>query len=399
MYSRRQLLLGLASAGVALGAARQATAATRNRLLLLFLRGGADGLDILPPQAEPQFFDLRASTAPAASGLIGLDGHFALNPAAAALEPLYRNGRLAFVVGVGHDGISGSHFRSQDLLDAGNNNALNIRGDTQGWLTRYLNATATQGPALGDAFRGVIPCGRHQRSLNRYAGLVSVAEPGDLDLRLYGQIDLSRHHAALHQHNGPYYNSARRADALIQAVGETAPQERPVDHGAQYPSGRLGSELKLTAQLIKTGLANEVIALDALGWDLHTGLRQGMDRLLAELAGALRAFHDDLGPAHMAATTVICLSEFGRRAADNGSGSDHGRGGLLIALGGGVNGGQVHGDWPGLQQLDPQGNLPITTDTRSVLWEALARRMLPCEPGQVFPNFTPPTPGPGVFRS
>ena len=164
------------------------------------------------------------------------------------------------------------------------------------------------------------------------------------------------------------------------------------ENGAVYPNTTFGTRLRNSAALIKAATGVEVITLDVDGWDLHANMGPvsgAMARLLDELSSAFEAFYlDMLG--YLNDYVLVCVSEFGRHAAENGSaGTDHGHGNAMFLMGGGVNGGQVYGTWPGLRFVDlDQGDLAITTDYRDILGEMLLDRMGFTNLAAVFPQHT-----------
>ena len=199
------------------------------------------------------------------------------------------------------------------------------------------------------------------------------------------------------------------ADSLRTTLSTTqrlAPLATAADKGevhlSAYPAGPLRSVLANTAALIRADVGTRVVTVDYGNWDMHNGLADGdrdptrgwMAEQVRHLAGSLAAFFADLGPT-ASQVTVVTLSEFGRRVAENGDhGVDHGYGNAMLMLGAGVRGGAVHGRWPGLAVLE-QGDLPTTTDYRSVLWEVLAHRFPDVSAGRarIFPGFVPETVG------
>jgi uncharacterized protein (DUF1501 family) len=163
------------------------------------------------------------------------------------------------------------------------------------------------------------------------------------------------------------------------------------DNGAVYPANSaFGARMLQAAQLIKSNIPVEVVCVDSDGWDHHESLPTYIDISLTELADVLNAFYTDMG-AGMARISVLVYTEFGRRIAENGSvGTDHGTASLAYLMGGGVNGGQVISDWPGLD-IGVNEDLQITTDLRSVISEMLNKRIGGTSVGTVFPGFTGPT--------
>ncbi|MCG7969114.1 MAG: DUF1501 domain-containing protein, partial [Candidatus Thiodiazotropha taylori] len=165
------------------------------------------------------------------------------------------------------------------------------------------------------------------------------------------------------------------------------------EHGASYPDTELGKKMQQTAQLIKSNLPVEVICIDAGGWDHHENLPGNLQQSLTDLADSLSAFHTDMADL-MQQISLFVMTEFGRRVAENASvGTDHGTGGVAYAMGGGVNGGQVITDWPGLSTADLHfgEDLAITTDLRTLLAELLNKRLGGTDLAQVFPGFAGPT--------
>jgi uncharacterized protein (DUF1501 family) len=163
-------------------------------------------------------------------------------------------------------------------------------------------------------------------------------------------------------------------------------------NGAQYPNNALGQSLLQIARLIKAGVGLEVAFADMGGWDTHANQPQQLQNLLGQFSAALAAFHRDLGD-RMQEVTVVTMSEFGRTAKENGArGTDHGHANVMFALGGGIRGGKVYGDWPGLQteQLYQQRDLAMTTDFRDVLGELVTRHLGGAPVGKVFPGYTDP---------
>jgi uncharacterized protein (DUF1501 family) len=163
---------------------------------------------------------------------------------------------------------------------------------------------------------------------------------------------------------------------------------------ARYPDTEFGLALKQTAMLIKAEVGLEVSAIDVGGWDTHfaQGSTSGlMPNLMKDLADGLAAFHADMHE-HMKSLTIVTMSEFGRRASENGSlGTDHGHGSMMMVLGGHVQGGNVHGEWPGMRegQLIGPGDLAVTTDYRDVLSEILVKRLNNTATREIFPDYEP----------
>jgi uncharacterized protein (DUF1501 family) len=199
--------------------------------------------------------------------------------------------------------------------------------------------------------------------------------------------------------NTVYENDVMGQDTLsIMDTLETLdPLTYTASRNAKYPDTEFGLALKQTAMLIKAEVGLEVSAIDVGGWDTH--FAQGsvlgqMPNLMKDLADGLAAFHADMFD-HMNQITTVTMSEFGRRVSENGSlGTDHGHGSMMMVLGGNVNGGRVHGEWPGLSegQLIGPGDLAVTTDYRDVLSEIIQKRLNNSATDEIFPNYQPNMP-------
>jgi uncharacterized protein (DUF1501 family) len=243
------------------------------------------------------------------------------------------------------------------------------------------------GPLLPAALRGPVPV----TALASIAGFHLAGRPGQ-------EAETARFAARLAAMNAGEAWLDLQARQTFQAVTKLAvahPGSRGPANGARYPETGFGAALLQVAQLIKADLGLEVACVDLDGWDTHAaqGRATGpMPDLLAELAKGLTAFHTDLGD-RMQRITLVTMTEFGRRVKDNASGgTDHGHGSFMFLLGGGIEGGRVYGDWPGLapDRLVGPGDLAITTDYRTVLAEVLERRLRNPRLAEVFPGFTPP---------
>ncbi|HLJ56593.1 MAG TPA: DUF1501 domain-containing protein [Chthonomonadaceae bacterium] len=471
--ARRQVLTGAALAAVtgaaaAFGQSRSGLASIAvgdhiaqtgaDTLVVLFLRGGADGLNIVAPYGDDHYYRLRPTlglggpndrkTAPK-SRLVKLDDFFGLHPALAPLGPLHDQGVLAAVHAIGSDDQSRSHFEAMEAMERGL--AQVTGGTSSGWLARHLQSTAKDGdsPLRAVAFSETMP--DSLRGATGATAMTSLADfrlvapfegptgaggaahhaPAKLGGRLAALGDrfsdaAARRRARLHADP----NAGERLSAFEQTLREMygldgAPAPRtagaPADTlrsggaaalaamdaikrldpanykpepGAKYPDGDVGNAFRQVACLVKGDAGLEIACLEMGGWDTHVaqGADIGWQALrLTELGQALAAFAHDLGP-HMGRVTTVVMTEFGRRAQENsGLGTDHGRAGAWLLMGGPVVGGKVHADWPGLgsHQLDPVGDLRVTTDYRDVLAEIVRYRLKNDRIADVFPDYTP----------
>jgi uncharacterized protein (DUF1501 family) len=333
-------------------------------LVVLFLRGGADGLALVPPVGDDGYHRARPRIAIAAHDAIRLDDRFGLNPRLAALEWLYREGQLVVVPACGSEDDTRSHFEAQDLMEHG---GADVGG---GWLGRWLRqrGSAGAGALTALAFGTAVP-----ESLR--------GAPSATALRAFSDLGLGAAAERLTQQLGPLYagdvllaDASRDAfDALNRLASLRESNYQPAN-GAVYGNDDLALELRRLAQLIKADLGLEAACLDVPGWDTHFLQATSMEPLMARLASGLSGLATDLG-SRLASTSIVVMTEFGRRVQENSSlGTDHGRGSVMLVLGGGVQGG-VHGRWPGLDDdvLVGPGDVPVAQNFRDVLAAVLAR--------------------------
>jgi uncharacterized protein (DUF1501 family) len=273
-------------------------------------------------------------------------------------------------------------------------------GPASGWLGRHLasldtgNSSPLRAIGLGEraprSLQGSVPAAALRSIADFHLGgdTQAVAQMQAALAALYGQTNEGRPAGSLLHDIG---NETLDVLATIEALDPAG--YRPAG-GARYPETDFGIGLRQVAMLIKAEVGLEVACLDLGGWDTHIvqggseGLLAG---LLAELAAGLAALHADLHD-HADRPLVLTISEFGRRAQENGGlGTDHGHGGAMLLLGDGVAGGRVHGRWPGLapEQLVGPGDLAVTTDYRDILGEILQRRLNNPNLAEVFPSYTP----------
>lgn len=365
-------------------------------LVVVFLRGAADVLNMVAPHGEDAYYRLRPSLgiprpddrreAPD-KRLLDLDGFFGLHPAMGALLPAWQAGELAFVHSCGAPDESRSHFKAMELMERG---AEDERGPASGWLGRHLasldngNDSPVRAVGLGElaprSLYGPVPV----------ATLRSIADfhlqGSQQQLRLF-QASLE----ALYSGQGESDRRGRDTVALLERLQQVGTQGYHPRPEAAYPESEFGLGLKQIAALVKADLGLEAAAVDLGGWDTHfaQGSVEGlMPRLMEDLAKGLAALYADLVD-HHDRLCVVAMTEFGRRAYENASlGTDHGHGALMILLGGGVHGGRVHGRWPGLEkeQLFGPGDLAVTTDYRDVLGEVCLKRLGNTNLEAVFPG-------------
>ncbi len=382
--------------------AREESGRSRRVLVCLFQRGAVDGLSMVVPHGDPDYYRERPRIAIPRSEVVDLDGHFGLHPALGGLAPLWKEGTLAAVHAVGSPDATRSHFDAQDYMESGTPGNKSTR---DGWLNRHvLHAEEhRETPFRAVAFGPQLP-----RILAGSAPALAIS-----DLRAFGirsrrpevRDRLTRAFEDLYETSatGIVASSAAEGFAAAEILKKMNPGDYRPANGANYPPGRLGRSLMQIAQLIKADVGLENAFADGGGWDTHIvqGAAQGaLATRLREMGDSLAAFSRDLGD-RMRDVVVLTMSEFGRTVAENGSnGTDHGHGTAMLVMGGGVRGGRLHGKWPGLAAADRfQGrDLAVTTDFRDLFGEILARHAGATQLGEVFPGHTiSPDRFPGVL--
>jgi uncharacterized protein (DUF1501 family) len=394
MLTRRSFLQAAGLTIGALGAtplwllrAAAQTADRRKILVVVFQRGAADGLNMVAPVFEKRYYALRPSLAVpmpgVANGAIDLDGRFALHPSLQPLKELWDARTLAIVHAAGSPDPSRSHFDAQDYLECGTPGTKTA----DGWLNRAMpHEVSASSPLRAVAMATEVP-----QSLRGGAGAIALDDlaafqAGSLETaELLERLYVSSADASL----GP---RGRATFEAVRAIDSIRRQPYTPANGAQYV-GVFGRRLRQIAQLIKADVGVEVACADIGEWDHHSDETQQLPPLLREFGGSLLAFARDLGD-RMADVVVVTMSEFGRTTAENGNGgTDHGRGNVMMVLGGEVRGGAMYGRWPGLEpeQLVDRRDLAVTTDFRDVLGELVVvhRRQ---DRARVFPNYTSPGP-------
>jgi uncharacterized protein (DUF1501 family) len=352
----------------------------QHTLVVIFLRGGADGLNMVAPLQDDGYYRARPRIAIGKSNAIPLDGFFGLNPLLKDLAPAYHDGALAIVHAAGSEDDTRSHFEAQDLMEHGG-----ITGG--GWLGRFLRARSSD--SVGPL--SAVALGRSVPECLRGAPAATVLESLD-------DFSLGAKRAPLVQALGQLYGLQTTAlgkagrttiDAISRIEILRTAHYSPA-FGAVYGSDNFARGLMEVARLIKARVGLQAASVDLGGWDSHFGQSAVMDPLMTRLAKGLAAFYRDLGP-EMDRTTVVAMTEFGRRVEENSAfGTDHGRGSVMFVLGGGVQGGKVYGHWPGLTKdvLEGPGDLPVTTNYRNVLAPILQRHGGVETLARTFPEFT-----------
>lgn len=387
-------MLGLASLPSFLQRAVAATAApNKKKMVVLFQRGAMDGLNVVVPFGERDYYQMRPTIAipePRRGGgdaAIDLDGFFGLHPSLQPLQPLFHNGQLAIVQAVGSPDPTRSHFDAQDFMESG---TPGLKATDDGWLNRALQSMHEERstPFRAVAFGPYLP-----RTMQGAAPAVAI--PDLKQFKMYGpQQTVEGGFEAMY---------AQTVDRALRGVGtetfEAIDQLRKInpdayqpENAAQYPKGRFGQSLMEIAELFKADVGLEVAFLDSGGWDHHVnegGVQGQLSNLLRDLGQGIAAFHQDMGD-RMGDVVFVSMSEFGRTAHENGNhGTDHGHANCMFVMGGAIKGGKVYTRWPGMSesQLYQGRDLAVTTDYRSVLGEILSKHLGDRDLKAVFPGF------------
>jgi len=349
-------------------------AANKKKLVVLFQRGAVDGLNMVVPYKESNYYAMRPTIAIKQQEVLDLDGFFGLHPAMAALKPLYDQGHLAIVHAAGSPDTTRSHFDAQDYMESG---TPGVKSTTDGWLNRALQAELLRGKP--SAFRAVALGAQIPRTLEGKVPAIALNNLADFSVGGRGPKAAPISNAF----QSMYDDST---DSLLHGTGEETfeaikmlkaadPAQYQPAAGVVYPNTPFGNSLKQVAQLMKANLGVEAAFSDIGGWDTHQNQGNSNGQLanrLKDFSESIAAFWQDMGT-DAENVTLVTMSEFGRTARQNGTGgTDHGHANVMFVLGGAVKGGKVYGKWPGLDndQLNEGRDLTVTTDFRRVLGEA-----------------------------
>lgn len=358
-------------------------------LVVLSMRGAADGLSLVVPHADPAYYKARPSIAVPSANLLEKDGFFGLHPALAPLVPMWQAGKVAAVHAAGLPAPNRSHFSAmEEVEDADPGSEARV-----GWLNRLIGRDGTGTPLQAIQMGGGVPAtavmGPEPVLVARNVDSVRLAGPSSGADAAARRTSLTTAwgDGASAELGGAFRSTLRVVDEFAPVRASSATPA----NGATYPSGDLGSALKAAARTIRADVGAEVITVDHGSWDHHTwigNLNDGnLKRMATQFAQAVSAFFTDLGDAG-SKVTLVTISEFGRRVVENGGGGlDHGHGNVMFLMGAGVRGGQYYGTWPGLATTT-DADLLVTTDYRTVLSEVVTTRF-GASSAEVFPGFQP----------
>jgi uncharacterized protein (DUF1501 family) len=368
----------------------------RKTLIAIFQRGAVDGLNMIVPFGESNYYSSRPSLAipkPQSGNqgsVIDLDGFFGLHPSMSALKPLWDSRQLAIVHAAGSPDNTRSHFDAQDYMESA---TPGVKSTPDGWLNRYLRSSKAEQESL---FRAVAVTRQMPRAMHGLAPVLSISNLSNFGIRAGKYTEkVQGGFEAIYSRNKNEALSETGRDTLeaVDYLKQVNPAQYKPENGAQYPRNEFGNSLLQIAQLIKAGVGLEIAFTDIGGWDTHVNqgnTRGQLANLLQQFSSGIAALYTDLGQ-RMDDVVILTMSEFGRTVRENGNrGTDHGHANAMMVLGNSVRGGQVYGKWPGLKsdQLYEGRDLALTTDFRDVFGEIAARHLGTADLKSVFPGYS-----------
>jgi uncharacterized protein (DUF1501 family) len=362
------------------------------RLVVIFQRGAADGLNVVVPYREKNYYAMRPTIAIPAAQVLDLDGFFGLHPSLAAFKPLYAGGQLAIVHAAGSPDMSRSHFDAQDYMESG---TPGLKSTADGWLNRALQSEDLRHRQEHTAFRALALGAQVPRTL---AGSVpALAISNVSNFAVGGHVGAASPAAgafeAMYSDTGDsiFHSTGEATFEAVKMLRAADPAQYKPAAGIDYPNSEFGNNMKQIAQLLKANLGVEAAFTDVTGWDTHQnqgGVDGQLSNRLKDFSDSISAFWRDMGDG-AENITLVTMSEFGRTARQNGTGgTDHGHANAMFVLGGRVKGGKVYGRWPGLadHELNEGRDLAVTTDFRAVLGEVVAKSIGANRLDLVFPG-------------
>jgi uncharacterized protein (DUF1501 family) len=362
-------------------------------LVTIFQRGAVDGLNMVVPHGDSEYYNLRRTIAikkpNETDGAVNLDGYFGLHPSLKPLEKFWQSKQLAVIHSTGSPDNTRSHFDAQDYMESG---TPGVKSTRDGWLNRVLQAKNDKDAS---PFRAVSMTSNLPRSLYGRAPSVSMTNLADFAIKagVYTK-SVQGGFEGIWQENVKDSLSETGAETFqaVNFLKKANPAQYKPENGAVYPNTQLGNSLRQIAQLIKAGVGLEVAFAESNNWDTHFnegGARGQMANLLRDFGASIAAFGTDLG-SKMDDVVLLTMSEFGRTAKENGTrGTDHGHGNAMLVLGNSVKGGKVYGDWKGLKndQLNEGRDLAVTTDFRDVFAEVAYKHAGNKDLNKLFPEY------------
>jgi uncharacterized protein (DUF1501 family) len=364
-------------------------------LITIFQRGAVDGLNVVVPYGESEYYNLRSTIAipkpGQTDGAINLDGYFGLHPSLKPLEKFWQNKQLAVIHSSGSPDNTRSHFDAQDYMESA---TPGVKSTRDGWLNRILQTSGTNGAS---PFRAVAMTPQTPRSLMGRSSAIAMTNLGDFAINAGAYTQ-----SVQGGFEGIYQQQVNAKDSLSGTGKETFeavnylkkanPAQYKPENGAVYPNNAFGRSLLQIAQLIKANVGLEIAFAEVGGWDTHFnqgGSRGQLANLLRDFGAGITALATDLGQ-KMDDVVILTMSEFGRTARQNGTGgTDHGHANAMFVLGNSIKGGKVYGEWSGLSndKLNEGRDLAVTTDFRDVFGEIAYKHLGDKNLDKVFPGY------------
>ena len=367
----------------------------KKTLICIFQRGAVDGLNMVVPFGDPEYYKLRSNiaiqTPGKTDGALDLDNYFGLHPSLKSFEALWNNKQLAIVHSAGSPDNTRSHFDAQDYMESG---TPGNKGTRDGWLSRVLQTSAGKNDS---AFRAVSMTQQTPRSfLGRYP-TIAMTNLADFSIKagIYSKSVQGGFESVYEQNaKDSLGETGKETFEAVNFLKKANPSQFKPENGAVYPNTPFGRALRQISQLIKADVGLEIAFTDTpgLNWDTHAnqgGARGQLANLLRDFGASITALVVDLGK-RMDDVVILTMSEFGRTARQNGTGgTDHGHGNAMLLIGNSVKGGKVYGDWKGLKpdQLNDGRDLAVTTDFRDVFGEIAQKHLGNKQLDKIFPNY------------
>ena len=364
------------------------------KLVVIFQRGAADGLNIVVPHRESAYYQMRPTIAIQQNQVVDLDGFFGLHPAMQPLKPLWDQKHLAIIHACGSPDPTRSHFDAQDYMESG---TPGVKVTTDGWLNRALQAEDDAYRSRKySAFRAVALGSQVPRTLEGKIPAVAINNVHDFSVG--GQnpaaAPIATSFEAMYADsvNSVLHGTGSETFEAVKMLKAADPAKYTPAPGANYPNGPFGNSLRQVAQLLKANLGVEAAFADIGGWDTHQNQGNVNGQLanrLKEFSEGIAAFWTDMGD-QANDIVLVSMSEFGRTVHQNGTGgTDHGRGSCNFILGNRVAGGKVHGEVAVLanENLEDGRDLPVTTDFRSVFSAVADAHLLLSDDKVLFPDW------------
>lgn len=389
---------GFGGSPLFLNRAVAATTQKRKVLISIFQRGAMDGLMAVTPFNDLVLKKLRPRLAMSAAqsegerALIDLDGTFGLHPALLPFKNLFVEKRLAVIHGIGSPDPTRSHFDAQDYMETG---TPGIKSTQSGWLNRVSGLTGHDvTPFQSVAMTSALP-----RAMYGTNPSLAIADLNDFKVNVkqskqFASTAAKNFEELYHQTSQQLLgNAGTESFEAIDMLSKVTKQKYLPSNNAEYPNTPLGRALKQLSQLIKADVGLQIGFAESGGWDTH--VQQGtingtFAQRARDLSGSIEAFWTDLGEQYHDDVVLMTMTEFGRTVHENGSGgTDHGRGSCMFVLGNSVNGGKVHGTLAELHREDlaQRGDLPVTTDFRSLFSEVAGNHLGFTNDALVFPDW------------